>query len=283
MARRMRERKRLRRVWLAKRLVGLVLAASSVYIIFGFFGKLEIFGTEAKSDANPPAAGFALTGEAAELTSAEKLEKIRTSAEYPEDMVALAQRNEEAINYVYDYPRRKGQTASIDLSAEASSGSVPLLMQWDARWGYLPYGDGLVGYTGCGPVSLSMAALYLTGDPQWTPDEVVKLAIEHGYCVPGSGTSWTMIGEGSGLLGLHAEELPLAESVMREELGKGNPIIVVVGPGDFTDSGHFMVIVGCDEEGFQINDPNSCENSEKTWSYDVLSPQIQNLWAVSKA
>lgn len=260
-----------------------------VYIAVHSLGQLEISSVAAKEDtARNASEPFAtampvLSDKEGKLTPAERLEVIQTSSEYPAEMVKLAQRNEETIDYVYDYPQRKDQTVSVDLSAEASGDSVPLLMQWDARWGYLPYGDGLVGYTGCGPVSLSMAALYLTGDPQWTPAEVTKLAVDQGYCVPGNGTSWTLIGEGSELLGLHAEELPLMESIMRDELGEGHPIIVVVGPGDFTDSGHFMVIVGCDEEGFQINDPNSYENSAKTWSYDVLSPQIENLWAISKA
>ncbi len=269
-------------------MVGLVLVAFLVYIAVHSLGQLEISGVAAKEDTardGPEAittAMPALSSEKEKLTSAEKLEVIRTSSEYPAEMVELAQRNEETIDYVYNYPRCKNQTVSADLSAEVSGDSVPLLMQWDSRWGYLPYGDGLIGYTGCGPVSLSMTALYLTGDPQWTPEEVAKFAVDHGYCVPGNGTSWTLIGEGSELLGLHAEELPLMESIMREELGKGHPIIVVVGPGDFTDSGHYMVVVGCDESGFQINDPNSYKNSEKTWSYDVLSPQIQNLWAISK-
>lgn len=253
------------------------------FTLFGIGAEADTVGERAK-DSDPTAVLFSdgiSFREGTGLTTAEKLEIIRTSPEYPAEMVELVQRNEETIDYVYDYPQRKDEMASVDLSAEASGGSVPLLMQWDPRWGYLPYGDGLIGYTGCGPVSLSMAALYLTGDARWTPAEVARIATEYGYCVPGDGTSWTLIGEGSELLGLHAEELPLMESVMREELEKGHPIIVVVGPGDFTDVGHYMVIVGCDESGFQLNDPNSRANSERTWSYEVLSPQIENLWALS--
>ena len=39
-------------------------------------------------------------------------------------------------------------------------------------------------------------------------------------------------------------------------------------PGDFTTSGHFIVIYGHNFLGFKVYDPNSIERSERTWSYD---------------
>ncbi len=212
-----------------------------------------------------------------------KLAVIQTSGAYPTDMVEFAENYPQVIDYVYNYPHLKDKHYSIDLSKEAKSKDVPLLMQWDERWGYSVYGDGLIGYTGCGPVSLSMVALYLTHDSQWTPIKVADIAIKNGYCISGSGSSWTLISEGSHLLGLNAHELPLDEYKMKRELDAGHPIIIVVGEGDFTKSGHFMVITGYDETGFYLNDPNSQENSNKTWDYITLSWQIRNLWAMSKA
>ena len=72
----------------------------------------------------------------------------------------------------------------------------------------------------------------------------------------------------------------MAEDRIRARLDEGCPIIVNVGPGDFTDSGHFMTITGYDSEGFTINDPNSRANSEKHWTYAQLNGQIRNLWAM---
>lgn len=218
-----------------------------------------------------------------DLADADKLAVIQTSNAYPTDMVKLAETYPQTIDYVYNYPELRDKTYPINLTKEAKDKSVPLLMQWDERWGYSVYGNGLIGYTGCGPVSLSMVALYLTHDAQWTPVKVAEIAIENGYCVPGSGSSWTLISEGSHLLGLNARELPLDENKMKQELHAGHPIIVVVGEGDFTKNGHFMVITGYDDTGFYLNDPNSQENSSKTWTYDTLSWQIRNLWAISKA
>lgn len=243
----------------------------------------DTFDTENDRPAVKSSSSAALAGDAQSLTSDEKLRIIQTDSVYPEAMVKFAQKYEQVIDYVYSYPELKDQAPEINLSAEASSETVPLLMQWDARWGYVPYGDGMIGYTGCGPTALSMVALYLTKDAQWTPLKVANLAEEKGYCTPENGSSWTLISEGSRSLGLKAKELPLHEPAIKNELKQGNPVIAVVGPGDFTFSGHFIVITSYNENSFRVNDCNSRENSEKSWSYDTLSGQIRNIWAMSAA
>lgn len=216
-----------------------------------------------------------------ELTYEDKLAMIEEDLSYPRDMLEFAQKYPQVVDYVLAYPEKKDLDYEIDLSAEAAAGEIPDLLQWDERWGYEPYGSGLIGYTGCGPVSLSMVAIGLTGDSKWDPLTVAKFAAENGYSVPGSGTAWTLISEGSKQLGLMPKELPLSEGVMKNHLREGHPIIIVVGPGDFTFSGHYLVITGYDDTGFQIHDPNNPENTKKTWTYERLSPQIRNLWAMS--
>lgn len=213
-------------------------------------------------------------------TDAEKLEKIRTSDEYPEILVETAEKCPQTLDYVYNYPELKDKRFDIDLSADAQSGTVPLFIQWDERWGYAPYGSGFIGTSGCGPTCLSMAAVYLTKNAAYSPLFVARLAEKNGYCVPGNGSSWTLISEGSALLGLSAAELPLWEQSMKNALDSGALIILALGPGDFTSSGHFVVITGYDSCGFTVNDPNSPDNSAKHWTYDRLSPQISNLWSL---
>lgn len=75
-------------------------------------------------------------------TDAEKLEKIRTSDEYPEILVETAEKCPQTLDYVYNYPELKDKRFDIDLSSDAQSGTVPLFIQWDERWGYAPYGSG---------------------------------------------------------------------------------------------------------------------------------------------
>ena len=98
--------------------------------------------------------------------------------------------------------------------------------------------------------------------------------------MPGSGSSWTLISEGCEHYGIHAEEVPMDEDRIKAKLDEGCLITINVGPGDFTDSGHFITIIGYDRDGFIINDSNSRTNSKKRWSYEQLSRQMRNLWAM---
>ena len=218
-----------------------------------------------------------------ELTLEEKKQIILTSTLYNERMQKMVVDFPQTIDFVYDLPELDGTGSDPDLSYLKGSKDIPLLLQFDDRWGYLPYGSGHIGYTGCGPVCLSMVAIYLTGDTTYTPTWMCDFATEEGYCSPGNGTTWTLISEGSEKLGLTAKELPLVKGIMTNELDKGNPVIIVVGPGDFTKTGHFLVLTGYDETGFTINDPFSAENSSRTWSYSQLEPQILNIWSLKKA
>ncbi|MCD8375885.1 MAG: C39 family peptidase [Oscillospiraceae bacterium] len=220
----------------------------------------------------------------AELTDEEKLTVILSDSGevYPQRLQELVEANAEAINFVYYYPEYASQgTQEIDLSQEAAQDTVPLLIQWDSRWGYGSYGDGLIGYTGCGPTCLSMVALYLTGDATFTPLYVANWADEAGYYINGAGSTWTLMTRGCAYLGLTAHELSLTESAMKDVLDQGMPIICSMGPGDFTESGHFLVITGYTDEGFTLNDPNSLLRSAQVWSYETLSSQIRGLWAYS--
>ena len=75
-------------------------------------------------------------------------------------------------------------------------------------------------------------------------------------------------------------EIPLDEGRILANLEVGNPIICVVGPGDFTTEGHFIVLSGCENGRIRVNDPNSVENSQKLWDYAQLEGQILNLWVI---
>ena len=65
----------------------------------------------------------------------------------------------------------------------------------------------------------------------------------------GSGSKWTLMSQGAQQLGLNVRELSLDEERMAENLEAGHPIICILGPGDFTDSGHFIVLTGYRDGG----------------------------------
>lgn len=208
------------------------------------------------------------------------LDDIMNSTQYPKQLKDLALKNEEALEFVYDYPAEHVKEHTIDLTEEASMDSVPLFVQWDKRWGYEKYSGNFFAASGCGPTTLSMVVVYLTHNRDASPLAVAKYSKEAGYSVDGSGSSWTLISEGCRHYGVKAKTVSLDESRMKAELDAGHPIVVNVGPGDFTDTGHFMVITGYDDEGFSINDPNSIEKSGKRWLFKNISSQIRAVWSM---
>ena len=199
---------------------------------------------------------------------------------YPQELLELAVRNQEALNFVLDYPQKRDAPAA-DNVGEVQLGEFPQLLQWDARWGYQTYGDGLMGLTGCGPTVLSMVICGLTGDNTVTPWSVAQYAEQAGWYVDGSGSSWDLMREGCRHYGLEAEELPLDEGIVTRALENGRPVICSMGPGDFTTSGHFILLTGVEDGQFRLNDPNRPSNSEQLWDFDTLASQIRNLWACS--
>ena len=55
-----------------------------------------------------------------------------------------------------------------------------------------------------------------------------------------------------------------------------------MGPGDFTEQGHFIVLTGVTDDGkIIVNDPNSRINSRKKWDAKRLLDQMKGMWAFS--
>ena len=224
-----------------------------------------------------PEIGRAPTAAEAKVRSYAKERGISYRA-YPKSLVELLERNPETEEFVLNYPFR--EALPIDLGEYDLAEGVPLMMQWDPRWGYLEYGADVVGLTGCGPVCLAMAGYYVTGDEKFSPDRMVAFALEDGYCSYGNGTAWALISEGGEKLGLDVTEIPLVKQRILDNLEAGNPIICVMGPGDFTTSGHYIVLVGTEDGKIRVNDPNSHANSETLWEFERIESQFRNLWVI---
>lgn len=221
-------------------------------------------------------------GNEEDTESTSELAKTLSRDEYPESLIELLERNPETKQFVLDYPKKKDFSGKIDVSEEITKGEIPYFMQWDERWGYRKYGNDFMALNGCGPTCLSMVRCGLGGDKKWNPYKVAKMSEEEGYYVAGEGTSWTLMSSGAEGIGLTVHQVTFSEEGIRSVLEMGQPIICVVGPGDFTTTGHYLVLVKINENGeIQLKDPNSRKNSEKTWSVKTLMSQIRNLWAYS--
>ena len=207
-----------------------------------------------------------------------KVREIMANKErYPEQLIELLQNNEETADFVFDCPEKK-DTAPADTVGEVVQGQVPLLLQWDERWGYAFYADDMIAVNGCGPTAIAMVAAGLTGDNTVTPYKVAQFSAGNGYYAGDSGTSWSLMTEGAQQFGIYGEEMGLSEDEVFSALENGHPIICSMRPGDFTTTGHFIVLTGVEDGKIRVNDPNSRVRSGKLWDYSRLEYQINNLW-----
>ena len=204
----------------------------------------------------------------------------KTGEHYQLKMLELAAKDPQSIDYVADFPDRYPASSGAAYSDTVAWGSVPDLKQWDQRWGYVEYCGAALGSTGCCPTSLSMVYMALTGKTDKSPADMAVLATADGYAVDGEGTIGEFLVDDAGKLGFACEEFsPSAASLVRY-LKNGFVVIVNVGPGDFTDSGHFFVARGVSNDGtIQINDPYSSVNTAKTWDANAIADQSIMMYA----
>lgn len=208
------------------------------------------------------------------------IQKIyENQSQYPQELLSALANNPEMADFAAGYPGDNGRSRGALTAAEKEQ-EFPLFLQWDPRWGYQPYGSGsCIGLAGCGPTCLSMALFYLTGDDKLTPDKIAEYSMENGYYVEGTGTAWALMEDVPKLYGISVTKLSAEESSIRATLDSGGVVICSVGRGDFTTSGHYILIYGYDSEGLLINDPNCVARSNERWVFSEIRWQIKNIWA----
>lgn len=209
-----------------------------------------------------------------------RLNNLSLTEDWPEPLLELLEKNPDAEEFVRDYPFRPEEPQTIDLSDQVGTGQVPLLFQWDKRWGYSDYGGQMMALTGCGPTCMSMACLYYLEDAKYTPRYMADYAIKNGYYTKGVGTAWAFFSKGAKKLGLKIEAISPNPTTIMSHLEKGRMVVCAMGPGIFTESGHFILLVGAKDGKAIIHDPNSKTNSEKLWNVSKFSKQISMLWVI---
>ncbi|MDL2250251.1 C39 family peptidase [Lachnospiraceae bacterium OttesenSCG-928-J05] len=179
---------------------------------------------------------------------------------------------------------------------EPPSGSekiIPLTAysQLDPQWASYLYGNvDPLSTHGCGPAVLATAISTLNKQVV-TPPEVASWSSTHGFFSPGFGSAHELIPSGAKAYGLKVEHLPsITTESLRLALTYDKLLIFLMGPGNFTSSGHFIVVNGYDADGqFIIFDPASPERTSIRWSSELLLSQLLTtaysggpIWVLSK-
>lgn len=297
---RIRMRKRRRQVMIARTIVALV-GIVLVFLIFYGIGKLTgpitgKSGSKAEVTEEPKVTPFvvdvpegyeevydALYDMREEYPEIEDI--LINMEQYPLELLTLLSNNMETLSFVSDYLMHvDDEEAAGSITAEELNGTIPLFQQWDKRWGYVKYGSNIIAINGCGPTCLSMVYTGLTGSVEKDPAAIADFCIENNYYTEDAGTSWSLMLEGAKKLGLNAEKISIGAETIKEKLTSGQPVICSMKPGDFTDTGHFIVLRAITEEGkLLINDPNNISRSEKEWDLDTVLGQVKSAWAYSYA
>ena len=130
-----------------------------------------------------------------------KLDEILHSAKYPGQLKELAKKNDEAIDFIYEYPKEHSKEHDIDLTAEPRRIQY-LFCSSGIRDGAMKSTVAIIlRRVAAGPTALSMVVLYLTHDAQASPLAVAEYAKEAGYSVDGSGSAWNLIARAAGTTG----------------------------------------------------------------------------------
>ncbi|MGN0425476.1 MAG: C39 family peptidase [Acetatifactor sp.] len=220
--------------------------------------------------------------ELAELSDAYR-KLLQNRSALSDDLLSAACNNPEilpfALSLLEDSKLKAPSLQPILLTEEEKTAEgIPLLLQFDERWGACGYGESMIAVSGCAPTCLSMVIIGLTGDTHATPDVVASYADEKGYYLNGIGTDWSFLTEGARHFGLSAKEVTLDEDIVLRELEQGHPIICSMRKGTFTAQGHFIVLAGVKDGQILVRDPNSRAKSEMLWDFSEIKSQIRNLW-----
>lgn len=168
------------------------------------------------------------------------------------------------------------QDGTYTLTLTSSVGLLTYYNQNDVRWANALYGgrDPIGGY-GCGPTVLAMIVSSFTNQT-CLPSDMADWAAANNYWSAGSGTKHNFFLEGATAFGFQAVPFQnfTPEGVI-SELRNGHILVALMGPGHFSDSGHFIIIYNY-WSGTQVSvaDPASLERTQTPWEAQLILDEL---------
>lgn len=143
--------------------------------------------------------------------------------------------------------------------------------QKDPQYGKLPFGTDIIETHGCGPTAMAMVVSSLTDRPM-DPGQMSQWAYENGYWKKGKGALHDLIPAAAQAWGLDVAGYQAKDAgQVLAALEQKKLVVVLMWPGHFTASGHFIVLRGLDEDGkVVVADPSSQKRSEVSWDFQLI-------------
>ena len=165
-------------------------------------------------------------------------------------------------------------------------------LQTDPKWRNVPYAvtgeKSTIGGAGCGPTAAAMLIATLTKH-KVTPIDTCAWALKKGYKALRQGTYYSYFVPQFKAYGLECIRLNSSRMLnvpnhkihqdAKEYLKKGYYLIALMGPGNWTRSGHFVVV--WEHEGvYYINDPASKATSRMKGDDYTFRNECRMYWAI---
>lgn len=165
--------------------------------------------------------------------------------------------------------------------------------QTDEAWAEEKYGSDRLGGYGCGPTAMAMAVSSLT-EFDMDPALMAQHCVDHGYWARRRGSYLSVVPGTAEDFGLTCTSLPPEETdadLIYQHLLSGSLIVALMGPGHFTNSGHFVVLRGVTLDGsVLVADPANRERSLTTWDPELILEELSGsrssggpLWLISSS
>ena len=171
-------------------------------------------------------------------------------------------------------------------------------LQTDKRWSAVSYSAPgertTIGRSGCGPTAAAMVVASWK-DKKETPVEANAWAVQKGYKAIQNGTYHSFFkpyGAAHGLTitqitscsvqSMSAANAAAAHEKALEAIKRGDLVICLMGKGNWTSSGHYILWYDYDGTNVYINDPASTKAARLKNTLKLLQSQVKHYWICTK-
>lgn len=165
--------------------------------------------------------------------------------------------------------------------------------QTDRRWANKPYRNkgenSTIGGSGCGPTCAAMLVSTFV-DKNETPVKACNWAQNHGYKATGSGTYYSFFKPYFLAHNMDCEQVSggnvyhkrntSSDKKAKAALKKGQYVIACMGPGNWTRSGHFILLRKIKGSTVYIHDPASSAKSRNKSTWDKVQYEVKYYWII---
>lgn len=168
-------------------------------------------------------------------------------------------------------------------------------LQTDPRWAGLDYSapgeKTTIGASGCGPTAMAMV-LATWADLDVNPKTECAWALKNGFKAPHSGTYYGYF-EPAGrrydlkvyrlnYTNIYGNATTAYHAQAKDAVDRGDLVIACMGKGNWTSSGHYVLVYGIEAGTVFINDPASTKVARTKGSYELFKKQVKYYWVIER-